>query len=435
MTTTYDPAHPRYFDEPDLRQELERVYDLCHGCRLCFNLCPAFPSLFDMIDNHDGDVGAMSPAEQDRVVDECYQCKLCYVKCPYVPPHEWNLDFPRLMMRAHATRQSNGKTSTREKVTDNALGRTDLIGVLSTTAAPVANAMIGTPGSLARKAMEATVGIHADRLLPPYARERFTTWFKKRDAPAVEAPRGEVSLFSTCFIEYMEPEIGKDAVGVLEHNQVACGVSKGTKCCGAPFLHQGEVARFQKSARRNVAALAREVRAGRDIVVAQPTCGYVIKRDYPIYVPGPDADLVSSHTFDAAEYLVDLHRTGGGLDLEFPGEVPEDVTYHASCHMRAQHVGNRGQELMALTGAKVTAVERCSGIDGTWGYRKENYEMAKKVAKPLIRAIESAPGNGVCGDCHLANTAIREETGDMPLHPVQFLARAYGFGSASGAAR
>jgi Fe-S oxidoreductase len=430
MTTTYDPAHPAYTDESDLRGELERVYDLCHGCRLCFNLCPAFPSLFELIDAHDQNVGALTPAEQDRVVDECYQCKLCYVKCPYVPPHEWDLDFPRLMMRAHATRVANGEISTRAKITDAALGRTDLIGKLSTAAAPIANAMIGHPGSLARKAMEATVGIDADRLLPPYARERFSTWWRKRDAPAVESPRAEVTLFSTCFIEYMEPAIGKDAVAVFERNHVACGVSSDTKCCGAPFLHQGEVAHFQEVARQNVTVLAAEVRSGREIVVAQPTCGYVLKKDYPIYVPGSDADLVAEHTFDAAEYLVDLHRKGGGLDLDFPGEVPEEVTYHAACHQRAQNVGPRGQQLMSLTGAKVTVVERCSGIDGTWGYRKENYAMAKEVARPLARAIEAAPGAGVCGDCHLANTAILEETGRRPVHPVQFLARAYGIAEA-----
>jgi Fe-S oxidoreductase len=426
VTTTYDPAHPSYYDEADLRGELERVYDLCHGCRLCFNLCPAFPSLFDMIDARDGDVGGMTHAEQDRVVDECYQCKLCYVKCPYVPPHEWNLDFPRLMMRAHATRVKNGDVGLRDKVTDNALGRTDLIGKLSTAAAPLANAAIGHPGSLVRKVMEKTVGIDAERLLPPYAKERFTTWFAKREAPPVEDPRAAVTLFTTCFIEYMEPGIGRDTLAVLEKNHVSCGVSDGTKCCGAPFLHQGEVAHFEKVARRNIGALADEVRAGREIVVAQPTCGYVIKQDYPRYVPGPDADLVAEHTFDAAEYLVDLHRKGGGIDLDFPGEVPDDVTYHASCHMRAQNFGNRGQQLMALTGAKVTVVERCSGIDGTWGYRTENYAMAKEVIRPLVREIAAAPGSEICGDCHLANTAILEETGSKPLHPVQFLARAYG---------
>lgn len=428
MTITYDPAHPRYLDEADLRGELERVYDLCHGCRLCFNLCPSFPTLFDLIDEKDGVVGALTPAEQDKVVDECYQCKLCYVKCPYVPPHEWQLDFPRLMMRAHAVRKAKAPQRLKEKLADQFLGQTDLLGLVSTAAAPAVNALVGRVGSLPRRALQAAVGVHAERLLPPYARERFTTWFRRRRPVAVEAPRGEAQVFPTCFVEYMEPSIGKDLVRVLEHNAVACSVPEGTRCCGAPWLHSGEVGRFVEVAKRNVAALAAGVRAGRDVIVPQPTCSYVIRKDYPIYAPGPEADLVASHTFDAAEYLVNLHRNSeqGGLRTDFSGPVPESVAYHLACHLRAQNIGFKGRDLLQLTGARVSLVERCSGIDGTWGYREENYELSKKVARPLVRELGGSSAEVVCGDCHLANTAILEETGTRPLHPVQVVARAYG---------
>ncbi len=189
MTTTYDPEHPAYLDEGDLRVELERVYDLCHGCRLCFNLCPSFPTLFDTIDARDGDVGAMTPAEQDQVVDECYQCKLCYLKCPYVPPHEWELDFPRLMMRAHAVRQSEG-LPLKQRLTDQALARTDLLGTVSSAVAPLVNAATGTPGSWARRMMEKTVGMASGRLLPPYARQRFSSWFRRRPHHRHPGPGG-----------------------------------------------------------------------------------------------------------------------------------------------------------------------------------------------------------------------------------------------------
>jgi glycerol-3-phosphate dehydrogenase subunit C len=430
MTTTYDPAHPAYRQEADFRDELERVFDLCHGCRLCFNLCPSFPTLFDAIDEHDGVVGDVTVAEQNQVVDECYQCKLCYVKCPYVPPHEWALDFPRLMMRAQALRHEEPRPFA-ERAADQMLARTDLVGTVSSAAAPFVNALTGTPGSPVRKLMEKATGIASERLLPPYARERFTTWFRKRNAPALEAPRAEVTVFPTCFVEYMEPEIAKDLVAVCERNEIACSLPAGTRCCGAPWLHAGDVEHFQDVARRNVAALATDVRAGKDVIVAQPTCAYVIKQDYKVYAPGPDADLVAAHTFDAAEYLVNEHRRAeGGLDVAFEGEVPEQVVYHLACHLRAQNIGYRGRDLMALTGARVTLVERCSGIDGTWGYRAENYGLAKKVARPLVReltqALEANPQSQVCGDCHLANTAILEETGARPLHPVQVLARAYG---------
>jgi Fe-S oxidoreductase len=337
------------------------------------------------------------------------------------------------MMRAHAVRVAKPGRPLAEKLTDQFLGRTDLLGRVSTATAPLVNAVTGRLGSLSRKAMQASVGIHAERLLPPYARERFSSWFKRRQSAALESPRAEVALFASCFVEYMEPAIGKDLVAVLEHNGIACSLAENSRCCGAPWLHGGDVPRFTAAARRNVAALAAEVRAGRDVVVGQPTCAYVIRKDYPIYAPGADADLVAAHAFDAAEYLMIQHRRdGGGLDTDFRGPVPESVVYHLACHLRAQNVGFKGRDLMLLTGAKVHLVERCSGIDGTWGYRAENYELARKVARPLVRELNSSNAEVICGDCHLANTAIVQETGRHPLHPVQLLARAYGLSDGTG---
>jgi Fe-S oxidoreductase len=439
MTAIYDPTDPQYFDPAALTVELDRVFDLCHGCRLCFNLCPSFPTLFHFIDAKDGAVGALTDGERDQVVDECYQCKLCYVKCPYVPPHEWKLDFPRLMSRVHAVRKKQGGPL-KERLTDQFLGRTDALGKASVIGAPVVNWATGTPGSWTRRVMEKTVGLAAQRLLPPYAKQRFTTWFARRaeretKEPGAAAPTGgeTVSVFPTCFVEYMEPDIGRAIVEVYEHNGVACALPEGTKCCGAPWLHSGRVDEFTKAARRNVAALAAEVRAGRDIIVAQPTCAYVVKRDYPIYAKGPEADLVAAHTFDPAEYLMRRQRDADDsftLRDEFPGRedgsVPDTVTYHVACHLQAQNAGLRSRDLLKTAGVKCSLVQRCSGIDGTWGYRAENYELARKVARPLGREIEAAGNETVCGDCHLANGSIQQETGTRPEHPMQLMARAYG---------
>ena len=440
MTTTYTPDDPAYLNEKDLRVELERVFDLCHGCRLCFNLCPSFPTLFATIDARDGDVSAMTPAEQDEVVDECYQCKLCYPKCPYVPPHEWQLDFPRLMMRAHAVRHAEG-LPIRQQITDQALARTDVLGKISVAAAPVVNKLTGTPGSLSRKLMEKTTGMASERLLPPYARTRFSTWFKRRGANRgprafiTGAAQGEVSVFPTCFIEYMEPEVAQDLVKVYERNGVACSMPEGAACCGAPWLHQGNIKEFTKAAKKNVTALAKEVRAGKEVVVAQPTCAYVVKKDYPLYLAntplGADAAMVAEHTADPAEFLINLHKAEGTtLDTEFPGResgaVPDQVTYHVACHLQAQHIGLKSRDLLKVAGIKATLVQKCSGIDGTWGYRAENYELARKVAQPMVKEIEAAGNEVVCGDCHLANGAIEQETGTKPVHPLQLMARAYG---------
>ncbi len=426
MATTYDPSHPRYFDEKDLRSELTRVFDLCHGCRLCLHLCPSFPTLFNFIDARDGDVKGLTVGEQDRVIDECYQCKLCYNKCPYVPPHEWELDFPRLMMRANAVKKQSKRQSPSERIADQLLSRTDLLGSVSVRFSGLANRALSTESVLIRRSMEKLMGIASQRVLPPYAKQRFSQWFKSRMKPFIENRRAKAIVYPTCFIEYQEPAIGKDLVSVYEKNGIECSLPEGVKCCGAPWLHSGDVMQFKKAAEKNVMALVAQARMGNPIIVAQPTCAYVVKRDYPLYLQTKEAKDVAAATFDAAEFLMDVHRNRGGINLEFVGEVPESVTYHAPCHLQAQNVGFKSRDLLKLLGTKVTVVSKCSGIDGTWGYRKENYDLSMKVASGLVKAIEKSDGETMAGDCHLANTAITEETERKVFHPIQIVARAYG---------
>lgn len=430
MTTTYDPFDPAYWDEADLRQEMDRVFDLCHGCRLCFKFCTAFPTLFELIDRDpDQQSHSLTPADQDQVVSECFNCKLCgELNCPYTPgKHEWALDFPRLMLRADAVRQREHGGTTRQRVTDQVLGRTDLVGRVLSATAPVANKAIATPGSVPRKVMEKVTGIASQRVLAPYARQRFSTWFKRRARLRFEKRQGRVAVFPTCLVEYQDTQVGKDLVRVYEHNGVECSLPAGLGCCGAPWLHSGDVDAFRKQATKNLSILAQEVREGRDVVVPQPTCGFVLKNDYVDYVGGAEADLVAANTYDAAEYLVKLHKgEGTSLDTDFTGSVPEAVTYHAPCHLRAQNVGLRSRDLMKLTGTKVSVVAECSGIDGTWGLRADNYDRSKGVAKKLVRGIEKAGNDVIAGDCTLANGGIREETGTTPVHPLSFIARAYG---------
>ncbi len=429
MTITYDPKHPLYLDEADIRDELTRVYDLCHGCRLCFKFCTSFPTLFEMIDRHDDqDAGRMTPAEQDQVVDECFQCKLCYVNCPYIPElHEWKLDFPRLMLRADAMQHQQGIKSVRSKATTQMMGRTDLLGKAATTAAPIANKIVNAePGSMVRKVTSKVAGVSAVRLLPPYAKQRFSTWFKKRPRVRLGDRQGSVTVYPTCLVEYQETDIGKDLVKVYERNGIECNNSS-AGCCGAPWLHSGDIKQFTKIAEKNIATLAKEIRSGTDVVVPQPTCSYVLKKDYLDYVGGPDAELVAEHTYDAAEYLMKVHKADDTvLDTEFDGDTVEKITYHTPCHLRAQNIGFKSRDLMKLTGAKVKMVQQCSGVDGMWGFRAENEDISIPIAKKLGDMITKADGDAVAGDCHLANTAIMEQTGSAATHPLQVIARAYG---------
>ena len=433
MTTTYDPKDPVYFDEADVRNELTRVYDLCHGCRLCFKFCTSFPTLFEMIDKHDDqDAGRLTPAQQDQVVDECFQCKLCYINCPYTPElHEWNLDFPRLMLRADAMQHANGIKSMRDKLTTQMMGRTDLLGTLATSTGPIANKIVSAEsGSGIRKVVAKVTGVSPVRLLPPYARQRFSTWFEKRPKISLTQRQGKVTVFPTCLVEYQETDIGKDLVKVYERNGIECN-NTDAGCCGAPWLHSGNVKEFTKIAEKNVATLAAEVRSGTDIVVPQPTCSYIIKKDYLDYVVDPaaraDAELVAEHTYDAAEYLMKIHKGDDtSLDTDFAGDTVESITYHTPCHLRAQNIGLKSRDLMRLTGAKVQLVQQCSGIDGMWGFRAGNEDISVPIAKKLGARIDKAGGDIVAGDCHLANTAIVEQTGRTPQHPLQVMARAYG---------
>ena len=239
--------------------------------------------------------------------------------------------------------------------------------------------------------------------------------------------QGRVAVFPTCLVEYQQPAIGHDLVKVYERNGIECSLTDGAVCCGAPWLHSGDIEQFTKVAVKNVKVLAASVRRGHDIVVPQPTCGYVLKKDYIDYAGGADARLVAEHTFDAAEYLMKVHKAEGTtLDTNFDGEVPATVTYHTPCHLRAQNVGLKSRDLIKLTGAKVTLVQQCSGIDGMWGLRAENTGISVPIAKKLADQINSANGDVIAGDCHLANTAITEQTGRQPVHPLQLLARAYG---------
>ncbi len=420
----YDPLAPNYFDSNDARAERDRTFHQCSDCRVCVRLCPSFKDLFSMIDDLGGTehTEELTPAQHRQVVDECFQCKLCYVICPYTPDQgqEWQIDFPRLMLRSLAIQHEEGDGPGRNA---RLLARTDLQGKVATTLAPVVNASMKVKP--ARSLMEKATGISKVRMMPTFAKERFTKWFRRRSRITVGAPRGEVAVFPTCLVEYQDTSIGKALVNVYEHNGIGCTVPEGQVCCGMPWLDAGDTAKFVEHATKNVDALLPAVQAGKPVVVPQPTCAYVLKQEYPDFLGTDAARTVAANTYDASEYLMLRHKEAP-LSTEFGGTTYESIVWQNACHYRAQQIGPKSRDLMALTGAKVQMIERCSAIDGTWGLRAENVEMAKKIAKPLMEQIGRSEAQLVAGDCHLSNGAIKEDTGRTAVHPLQVLARAYG---------
>jgi glycerol-3-phosphate dehydrogenase subunit C len=426
---TYDPNESRYWDEADLAAETDRIFDVCNGCRLCYNLCPSFPTLFEAFDAAD-DAGerALAPAVKERVADLCFQCKVCYDVCPYKPPHRFDLDFPRLILRQRAQRARRHGV----RRSDRFLGDPDRTGRLATGAmAPLANWSVGLKP--VRRLMEGMVGVDRRRRLPRFARVTFRRWFRQRRAAAPAMPAGAVAaadavtIFATCLVNYQHPEVGRAAVRVLEHNGVAVSLADAEVCCGMPALDGGDMARAQALARANVAALLPAVRAGRRVVVPEPTCGFMLKKEYPLLVGTAEAREVAEATLDLVQYLAQRARAGA-LRTEFPGPVPTKITYHVPCHLRAQNIGAPARTVLALLpGVEVEAVERCSGMDGTWGMKRESFDLSLEVAKKLMRRVEDTPADGaVCSDCALAGLQIEQLGGRTVRHPVEILARAYG---------
>ncbi len=415
---TLDIRQAEFWKLDRVDAELRRVYDICSGCRRCLPLCPSFKVLFDRLDVEavDGDVDKLVAGDVKEVVDLCYQCKLCYNHCPYTPPHRWQVDFPRLMLRARsAEARQKGVT-----LQDGFLGNTELVGRLGSLTAPLSNWMSSFPPQ--RKLMEAAVGIHRERELPAFHRETFSRWFDQRRAERFTA-RGRVALFATCSVEYNDPATGKAAVAVLERNGIDVSLPS-QRCCGMPYLDGGAVKDAKRLIAHNVRTLGAAVREGREIVVPGPTCSYMLKQEYPWLDGSEDANLVAAHTRDLFEYLAGLHAEGR-LDTRFPN-APGTIAYQLPCHLRAQNLGTKSADVLRLTGAHVETVERCSAVDGTWGMKKEYFELSMKLAQPLFKDIEAADPDRVATDCPLAALQIHQGTGRHAEHPIRLLADAYG---------
>jgi len=412
---------PEFWDPAALEKEWRRVFDLCHGCRRCFHLCPSFDFLFESIEQKGEDVDNLTSADFRQVLDLCYQCKLCYNHCPYTPPHRWAIDFPRLMLRAKLVQTKREGMS----LGDRFLGNTDRAGWLGSMAAPIANRF--NESRLGRSLVQSIFGVHKERHLPRYQGQTFSHWFSKRAAKAAHAAvgqNGKAALFYTCFVNYNNPEVGKATVAVLERNgvEVRCPPQR---CCGMPHLDGGDIKSAVNNAKTNVKSLIEYVRQGYAIVVPGPTCSYMLKQEYPFLLDSDEARAVASATQDTCEYLMGLHREGR-LATDFQNS-PGKIAYHLPCHLKAQNIGYKSMDLLsAIPGASVELIDSCAGIDGTWGLKKQYFELSLKVASRLLRGVEEAEPDHVVSDCPLAAMQISQGSGREPKHPLEILAWAYG---------
>jgi len=424
---------PEFYDEASLLHELERVYDLCHGCRRCFSLCNSFPLLFDAIDaSPTSELDGVDRKVFWEVADHCYLCDMCYMsKCPYVPPHPWNIDFPHLMLRAKAVRFRKGETRTRDKI----LSATDLVGTIAgiPVVSQVVNAVNGT--AFGRRMLDKTLGVHPQAPIPDYHSVSGRTRVARGHQPdaikvtATAETRGKVALFATCYCNRNEPDIDDDLATVFRHNGIPVTIVPQEKCCGMPKLELGDLESIQRAKEVNVPALAAMVDQGYDLVAPIPSCALMFKQELPLLFPEDEqVRKVQAAMFDPFEYLALRHKAGL-LRTDFAKPLGK-VSYHVPCHLRVQNLGLKTRDVLKLVpGTEIEPIERCSGHNGTYGVKKEYRETSMKIGRPVFGKVKNAAPDYYASDCPMAGHQIESGLGadpKPPTHPLKLLRIAYG---------
>ncbi len=432
---SYDPAEEIYWHKEGLGQEILRTFEICHGCRMCFKYCDSFPLLFDLLDKrYDGDVRRLAPADVGRVMDACFQCKLCEVQCPYTPRdnHAFQLDFPKLVHRYRAVHGRDKPKTLRERV----LGDPDRAGKMARMSLGLAN--LANRTRPLRVLMEKAVGIHRDKKLPDFATEPFDAWAERSGFVRPE-PGGEAVLFQTCFVQHNEPQIGRDVLEVLRANGVEVRVAKGLQCCGMPAWEHGDLAALRRQARHDLDLLLPFVEKGAKVLVVNPTCSMMMRREWPHLVDGPDrerAAKLAAAVMDPSEFLWSI-RSEPRFSTAFKSAPPGGkIAYHAPCHLRAQGIGFKGRDLLRkIPGVNVTTVMECCGHDGTYAMTVEGFEPSQRIGRKAFDGMRAGDAEVWATDCPLAALQFEQHAGRKPLHPLSILARAYrgdGFGPRGG---
>ena len=424
-----------FYNEEALFKELERVFDICHGCRRCVSLCNSFPVLFDLVDESDTmEVDGVKKEDYWKVVDECYLCDLCFMtKCPYVPPHEWNLDFPHLMLQAKAVKFKKGQVKTRDKI----LTSTDTVGSLAGIPIVVNIVNAANKNKAARNLMDKTLGVHPDANLPEYhsntLRKRLGRINNSQIQPeAAGDTTGKVALFATCYGNRNEPHVGEDLAAVLQHNGIQVRLVDKEQCCGMPKLELGDLEAVARAKEANVPVLAKLVDEGWDIMAPIPSCVLMFKQELPLMFPDDEQlKKIQKAIYDPFEYLM-IRHAHGKLKTDFKKPLGK-VVYHAACHQRVQNIGSKTSQLLKLVpDTEVEIIERCSGHDGTYAVKSEYHKTSMKICRPVVNKVKQANADYYGSDCPMAGHQIENglEQGDAgarsTTHPLSMLKIAYG---------
>ena len=425
-----------YFSGDALNAEMERVFDVCHGCRRCLALCDSFPKLFDLIDESpSGELDTVDKKGYGAVADACTLCDMCFMaSCPYVPPHEFNLDFPHLITRWRAAERQQKKPEPKGAT----LTRIDRNAALARLAPWLANFGAHRANKLGRFILRKFFGVHPEAELPAFARKRFVMTAKKRLAQGqkVKDTSRKVVVYATCFVENHTTETGHAAMALLAANGVEA-VPVQPACCGMPRLERGDLKGVTAQAEKVSKALLPWVEKGYEVVALTPSCALMLKFEWPQLLPDhAGVKRLASATYDVSEYLVALEKSTG-LAVR-PQPVAGGIFLHVACHARAQNVGFKARDLLKLIpDTELKFAARCSGHGGLWGSLEENFETAHKVGKPVAQQLQRSEMQHFASECPLAGMHIVQGTERLAAegkgakansaeHPVVVFARSCG---------
>ncbi len=397
--------------------------DQCIKCNLCTTACPvsAVTDLFPGPKYEGPQAGRFRTSHgssPDQSVDYCSGCRVCNMVCPT------GVKIAEMNARARARMVEEGKIPAHQRIRNNLIARSELLGKIGQPIAPLANFTLNLKP--ARWLADISLGIAGAAPLPPFASQRFTTWFQKHTRPA--KVRNKVVYFHGCATEYYEPRVGKAAVQVLEANGLEVIVPS-QNCCGLPLLSNGEFKAARRYHASNVKHLVEYARQDIPIIGTSTSCTLTLKEEAPELLDMSDEDtqLVARDTYDFNEFLLLLYDAGNlNTDLR---PIPITLPYHIPCQYRGHRLGKPGLEVLGLIpGVNIMDSHvACCGIAGTYGYKKENYKISMDVGEPLFDFIRQSNSPLAICDSETCRWQITHGTGIPAVHPVELLAAAYGF--------
>jgi glycerol-3-phosphate dehydrogenase subunit C len=395
--------------------------DNCVKCTICETFCPVsqvtplFPG--PKYVGPQAERYRSSGASSDASVDYCSGCGICTTVCPH------DVKIAEINSRARAKLWEQRGVPLRNQL----IARPSVLGRLGTPVAPLANWTLHNRG--VRTLLQRVLGIHRDAPMPSFAGRTFQRRSRRHVAPA-EGPT--VVYFHGCGTNFYEPLVGEMVVAVLEHNGFRVIVPP-QDCCGLPLQSNGNFPAARAYVRRLVAHLAPHARDGLPIVANSTSCGLMLKREAReiLDVDDEDMEAVSRSTYDLCEFLLSLHQRGE-LRTDF-APLPLTVPYHAPCQQRGHGIGKPALDLLALV-PQLRVIELdadCCGIAGTYGLKKEKYEISMAVGQRLFDDIAATGADFAACDSETCRWQIAHGAGVTAVHPIELLYRAYGLDGSS----